>query len=136
MIRVNKVNPGPLLKMTAGGAITKGALCVSSSGAAVEAAADVTTQIIVGVAAEDCDSGAVVTLYPLNGTLLEIDVDTTGTATTFADTDIGYDFDISVSSHDFFIDPDDTTGPLILQGYDNDRGTATVIVPNTFIQMM
>lgn len=135
MIRVNNVNPKAMIKMTAGGAITKGALCVSSSGAAVEAAAAVGTQIIVGVAAESADSAAIVTLYPIQGELIEIDVDTTGTKTTFADTDIGYDFDISVSSHDFFIDPDDATGPLRLVSYDNDRATAVVMIPATFVEI-
>ena len=137
MIRVNKTGSGPMLKMVAGGAISKGALCVSSSGKAVEAAAAVATQIVVGVAAESVAAdGDIVTLYPLNGQLMEIDVDTTGSKTTFADSDIGFDFDISVSDHDFFIDPDDAEGPLILQSYDNDRATAVVFVPNTFIQMM
>lgn len=136
MIRVNKDTGGPMLKMLAGEDITKGALIVSSSGEAKEAAAGVTTQIICGVAAESVDDGEIVTLYPLNGRLMEIDIDTTGTETEFDDEDIGFDFDISVSDHDFFIDPDDTTGPLILQSYDNDRATAVVFVPNTFIQMM
>ena len=137
MIRVNKTGSGPMLKMVAGAAISKGALCVSSGSKAVEAAAQVDTQTFVGVAAEAvAAANDIVTLYPLNGQLMEIDVDTTGSKTTFADSDIGFDFDISVSDHDFFIDPDDATGPLILQSYDNDRATAVVFVPNTFIQMM
>lgn len=135
MIRVNNVNPKAMIKMTSGGDITKDALCVSSSETAVEAGEDVTTQIFVGVAAESCDSGDVVTLYPIQGELIEIDVDTTGTKTTFADADIGTDFDISVSDHDFFIDPDDTTGPLRLVSYDNDRATAVVMIPATFVEI-
>jgi hypothetical protein len=128
MIKVNNVNPKALIRIVTGADVTKGALLVLANETAVEAAAGVATQIIVGVAAESAASGAVAIVYPVIGEILEIDYDTDGTKTTFADADIGGSFDISVASHNYFIDPDDTTGPLRLIAYDNDKGVAQVMV--------
>lgn len=125
MINVNIVNPTRLIEFVVGsGGVTKGALCVVDSNTAIEGAAGIATQIIIGVAADSYDEGDIGLFYPLTGVEMEIDVDTTGTKTSFVAADVGQDFDISVSSHNFFLDPDDATGPLILSSYDNDRNTA------------
>ena len=128
MIKVNNVNPKALIRIVTGGDVTKGALLVLDNETAVEAAAGVATQIIVGVAAESAASGAVAIVYPVIGEVLEIDIDTDGTKTTFTDADLGESYDISVASHDYSLDPDDTTGPLRLIAYDNDKAVAQVMV--------
>lgn len=127
MIKVINANPNNLIKwFAASGGVKKGQLCKSASGAAPVAAAH-SGATLLGVALEtQATQNAEVLLYPLTGSLLEIDILQTGTKKTFAVTDLGTQYDIVVASDGAMnLDPDDTTGGfMILLGYDNDNKKA------------
>jgi len=133
MIKVQNANANKIFKWFASSTdVFKGQLIKSASGAAPVAAAHTGTTLL-GVAMEDqTTTNGVVYLYPLTGTILEIDVLQTGTKKTFAVTDLGSQYDIVVASDataSMSLDPDDTTGGfLILVDYDNDNHKAYCVV--------
>lgn len=128
MIKVNRPYPVPQIKFYVGvGGIKKGQLAVVSSSTAVAAAEGVSTAVVIGVALEDYDAGEVGYFESLKDTLLEMDIYQGGSTDVFADSDIGKAFDIYVNgtSGEMFIDPNDTTGAMVVvMGYNNDMQKA------------
>ncbi len=107
----------------------EGQLVKNDSGAAPCATGAQTDASILGLCIETTTSGGTCKFVPISNIVLEIDVNTSGTKTTFAAADLGTLYDMSVSSNDQMIDPDDTTGGwLKLVGYDNDRAVAFAMV--------
>jgi len=134
MIKVSNINPGALIKFMAGAtALVKGQLVVNSSNTAVAGAASISTATIIGVVADDAVLSTVANIYPVAGVDLEIDYYTGGTIVTFADTDIGENFDFNVTSGEFAIDPNLNTGPMLLIRYNNTTKKAFVKIINSCI---
>mgnify|MGYP001220283429 CR=1 FL=1 len=115
--------------VAASAGVKKGQLVKSNSGAAAVAAAH-TGQTILGLAMEDADSGEAVKIYPLGGTVLEIDYNADSATQTATDSMLGTLYDVVVaSSGEMSIDLADTTGAfLFLVGYDNATKKARVVV--------
>lgn len=106
-----------------------GQIVVNDSGAIAAATGAQTDAAVIGLCVETSTSGGTCKFVPISNIVLEMDVDRTGSKTTFAAADLGTLYDMSVSSTNQFIDPDDTTGGwLKLVGYDNDRGVAFAMV--------
>ena len=136
MIKAANVIPYALTKFMAGATpLVKGELAVISSNTAVAGAASISTATILGVVADDADASTIANIYPVNGIELEIDIYQSGTITTFADTDVGENFDFNVTGHVFTIDPNVNTGPMILLRYDNTTLKAIVKIINSCIYM-
>lgn len=129
MITVNKLSTAPLIKFYVGtGGVKKGQLAMASSDTAVIATEGQNTAVIIGVAADDYDAGDVGLFYDIRGREVEIDIYQGGSTDTFADSDIGKDFDIyhAGTTNEYYIDPNDTTGAMfVVQSYDNTRKIAT-----------
>lgn len=121
-VRVQNPNPARIIQwhVKAGG-VYADQLVKDDTGAAPVAAAH-TGATLLGVAMEtQLTTDGIVRIYPLQGTVLEIDYRPGTTKTTFEVTDLGLQYDMYVSSNVMTVDPDDTTGGyLILIGYDND----------------
>ncbi len=102
------------------GGIYKYQLVKEDTGATPAAAAH-TGATLLGVANEtQLTTGGVASIYPLKGTILEIDYLPTATKQSFTAANLGTQYDLIEVSNEHFIDPDDTTGGfLILVGYDN-----------------
>ena len=133
MIRVKDAQLKQQLKLYAAAAISKGEIVISNTGAKPATAA-LATQVVLGLALETALINTMVPVYPLSGTVMEIDFTNAGTKKTFADSDLGTDYDFVVTSHDFVLDPDDTNnGSLTLVGYDNANLKAYVMLKNTLI---
>lgn len=115
--------------VAASAGVKKGQIVKSNSGAAAVAAAH-SGQTILGLAMEDADSGEAVKIYPLGGTVLEIDYNADSATQTATDSMLGTLYDIVVaSSGDMSLDLADTTGAFcFLVGYDNDRKKARIVV--------
>ena len=108
--------------------VYKGQLVKNDSGAA-PVAAEHTGATILGVALEGGEDGDVIPIYPVFGTVLEVDFLVTGTKKTFTDADLGVAYDIAVASNNQAVDPDDTTDAFVhVVGYDNDRHVVRVKV--------
>jgi hypothetical protein len=131
MIKACNVNPVGMIQMYAGtGGIAKGQLGMVSSDTVIDATEGQTTAVLVGIAADDYDAGEVAVLYPLDCEL-EMDIYQGGATDVFADSDIGADFDLEVSSTIHYIDPNDTTnGMFVLMRYDNTSRKAWARVIN------
>lgn len=133
MIRVKDAQLKQKLKLYAAAAISKGEIVISNTGAKPATAA-LATQVVLGLALETALINTMIPVYPLSGTVMEIDFTNAGTKKTFTDADLGTDYDFVVTSHDFVLDPDDTTnGSLTLVGYDNANLKAYVMLKNTLI---
>ncbi len=115
--------------VAASAGVKKGQLVKHYQGA-VKVAAAHTGQTILGLAMEDADSGKAVKIYPLGGTVLEIDYNADSVTQTAEDSMLGTLYDVVVaSSGDMSIDLADTTGGfLFLVGYDNTTKKARVVV--------
>ena len=132
MITASAENKRQLFFYTAA-AISKGELVISSSGIKPAVAA-LASQICVGLALEDAAATAKVPVLPLQGVVMEIDFTNAGSKKTFADSDLGTEYDFVVTSHDAVLDPDDTScGSLTLVGYDNANLKAYVVLKNTLL---
>lgn len=137
MFKVCNIKPGSLIHMYAGtGGLTKGALCVIDSNTAIEASEGISTAIVLGVAADDCDAGKVASIYPVNGVEIEADIYQGGASDTFADSNQGVLYDIYVSSHNYYVDPNDTSGAFVqVNRYDNTHKKAWIRIPEAYIYM-
>lgn len=115
--------------VAASGGVKAGQIVKNSSGATPVAAAH-TGQTILGLAMEDADAGTAVKIYPLGGTVLEIDYNADSALQGAADFMLGTLYDVVVaSSGEMSIDLADTTGGfLFLVGYDNTTKKARVVV--------
>lgn len=123
MIKVNRPYPVPQISFTVGvGGVKKGQLATVSSSTAVAASEGVSTAIVIGVALDDYDAGDVGYFECLDGSILEMDIYQGGATDTFSASDIGKAFDIYVdgTSGEMFIDPNDTTGAMVVvMSYNN-----------------
>lgn len=115
--------------VAASGGVKAGQIVKNATGAAPVAAAH-TGQTILGLAMEDAEAGAAAKIYPLGGTVLEIDYNADSALQGAADFMLGTLYDVVVaSSGEMSIDLDDTTGGfLFLVGYDNTTKKARVVV--------
>jgi len=135
MFKVCEINPTNHLFMYAGtGGATKGALMVIDSDTAIEASEGISTQIVLGVAAETVDAGAMCEIIPVDGVDIEADIYTGSTIDEFENVNCGDLYDIYVSSHVFYIDPNDTTGGFCLVSrYDNANAKAWIRIPKPYL---
>lgn len=135
MLKVLNTVPMSMLKVKCGSTpLVKGELATFSSGTAVPGTAGIATQIILGVVADNTVAGAITPIYSADGVDIEVDIYQGGTVKVFAAADIGALFDVVVTSHDFTIDPNDTTGAFcMLMSYDNNARKARVRIPKTFL---
>ena len=137
MIKVKNANMNSIIQWYSKSTdIKKGQLLKEDTGASpVAAAHDGAT--LLGVALEDQDTAnGIVYIYPLQGTVLEIDFYASATKQTCAVTDLGTQFDINVdgTSGEMTVDLDDTTGGfLYLVGYDNDNKKGYFVVADADI---
>lgn len=116
--------------VAASGGVKAGQIVKSSTGAAPVAAAH-TGQTILGLAMEDADAGTAAKIYPLGGTVLEIDYDSASATQTASDSMLGTLYDITVdgTSGEMALDLADTTGAFcFLVGYDNTKKKARIVV--------
>lgn len=121
-VKVKNANTNSLIQWYAKtGGVYKNQLVKHDSGATPAAAAH-TGATLLGVALEtQLTTNGLVTIYPLKGTVLEIDFKPDATKVSCSVTDLGTQFDMVVASNEQFVDLDDTTGGyLILVGYDNE----------------
>ncbi len=102
------------------GGVRKYQLVKSDTGATKAAAAHEGATLL-GVANEtQLTTGGVCSIYPLKGTILEIDYNPASTKQSCTAANLGTQYDLISSDNEHFIDLDDTTGGfLILVGYDN-----------------
>ena len=124
MIRVKNANPNNIINwVTKVGGIKKGQLVKEDTGATPVAAAH-TGATLLGVALEtQATTGGVAVIYPIQGTVLEIDFKPDATKVSCTAADLGTQFDMVVdgTTGEMVVDLDDTTGGyLILVGYGND----------------
>lgn len=124
MIRVKNANINNIIKWFSKSTdIKKGQLLKEDTGASPVAAAH-TGATLLGVALETQGTiNSEVSIYPLKGTILEIDYLSTATKQALAITDMGTQYDIVVdgTTGEMHVDLDDTTGGfLVAVGYDND----------------
>ena len=116
--------------VAASGGVKAGQIVKSSTGAAPVAAAH-TGQTILGLAMEDAAAGTAAKIYPLGGTVLEIDFDSASTLQTALDSMLGTLYDITVdgTSGEMALDLADTSGAYcFLVGYDNANKKARIVV--------
>lgn len=116
--------------VAATGGVKAGQLVISSSGAAPITAAH-TGQSILGLALEDAEAATAAKIYPLGGTVLEIDYDSASTLQTASDSMLGtlYDIKVDSTSGEMTLDLDDTTNAFcFLVGYDNVKKKARIVV--------
>lgn len=116
--------------VAATGGVKAGQIVKSSSGAAPVAAAH-SGQTILGLAMEDAAAGTAAKIYPLGGTVLEIDYDAASATQTATDSMLGtlYDIKVDSTSGEMTLDLADTTGAFcFLVGYDNANKKARIVV--------
>jgi hypothetical protein len=116
--------------VAASGGVKAGQIVKSSTGAAPVAAAH-TGQTILGLAMEDAAAGTAAKIYPLGGTVLEIDFDSASTLQTASDSMLGtlYDIKVDSTSGEMTLDLDDVTDAYcFLVGYDNAKKKARIVV--------
>lgn len=139
MIVVHGTNPKKIINWIVGSstAVVKGELLYDSSGAvAVAASSGTVATNILGVALENAAKSTKCSIESINGAIMEIDYKSGTTKTTFTDADLGTAYDVYVSSNNFYINLDDTTGGcLVLIGYDNDAKKAYVTIPTTSLKL-
>lgn len=135
MFTVCEVNPTNHIFMYAGtGGVTKGALCKYDTNTVVETAEGVSTQVILGVAAETAAAGAIAEIIPVDGVDIKCDVYQGGATDTFAAANQGVLYDIYVTAHTYYIDPNDTTGGFCLVSrYDNTNHIAWIRIPKPYL---
>ncbi len=115
--------------------IYKGSIVVKTTGKASAAADAAATGTVWGVSSEDIVTGGTVTaadtiLIDVNpASIYTMPFFSTGTKTSFTDSDIGTLFDLKADA--YTLDPDDTTGgTLELSDYNNSLKTASVLIHN------
>ena len=116
--------------VAASGGVKAGQIVKSSTGAAPVAAAH-TGQTILGLAMEDAAAGTAAKIYPLGGTVLEIDYDSASATQAAADSMLGtlYNIKVDSTSGEMTLDLADTTGAFcFLVGYDNTNKNARIVV--------
>lgn len=116
--------------VAATGGVKAGQIVKSSSGAAPVAAAH-TGQTILGLAMEDAKAGTAAKIYPLGGTVLEIDYDSASATQAATDSMLGtlYDIKVDGTTGKMTLDLADTTGAFcFLVGYDNAKKKARIVV--------
>ena len=116
--------------VAASGGVKAGQIVKSSTGAAPVAAAH-SGQTILGLAMEDAAAGKAAKIYPLGGTVLEIDFDSASTLQTASDSMLGtlYDIKVDSTSGEMTLDLDDVTGAFcFLVGYDNAKKKGRIVV--------
>lgn len=116
--------------VAATGGVKAGQIVKSSSGAAPVAAAH-SGQTILGLAMEDAAAGTAAKIYPLGGTVLEIDYDSASATQTATDSMLGtlYDIKVDSTSGEMTLDLADTTGAFcFLVGYDNAKKKGRIVV--------
>lgn len=116
--------------VAASGGVKAGQIVKSSTGAAPVAAAH-TGQTILGLAMEDAAAGTAAKIYPLGGTVLEIDFDSASTLQTASDSMLGtlYDIKVDSTSGEMTLDLDDVTDAFcFLVGYDNAKKKGRIVV--------
>ena len=116
--------------VAATGGVKAGQIVKSSTGAAPVAAAH-SGQTILGLAMEDADAATAAKIYPLGGTVLEIDFDSASTLQTASDSMLGtlYDIKVDSTSGEMTLDLDDVTGAFcFLVGYDNAKKKGRIVV--------
>lgn len=116
--------------VAASGGVKAGQIVKSSTGAAPVAAAH-SGQTILGLAMEDAAAGTAAKIYPLGGTVLEIDFDSASTLQTASDSMLGtlYDIKVDSTSGEMTLDLDDVTGAFcFLVGYDNAKKKGRIVV--------
>lgn len=135
MIKVCNTNPQAMLRVTCGATpLVKGEIATFSSSTAIPGTEGISTQIILGVVAENTAAGAQTPIYLIDERDLEIDIYQGSTVKTFTTSDVGKLFDVYVDGHNFYIDPNDTTGAFcLLMKYDNVAQRAWVRIPNPFL---
>lgn len=123
---IQSPNPHKKMEIYTGGAVFKGCVAVLSGTTAVLGAAGISTSAatILGIFAEDADSGAKSYVKPLddNGTIEGLY--TGSTKTSLTDADLGKLIDIVVSTTTTTNDTqkfnlDDLAGPFMIVAYDN-----------------
>lgn len=116
-------NPRHHFEMITGAKCYKGQLLSLSGTTAIPTAAATASAILLGLAVETAESGAIVTIDPIDpSALLEIPVYQSATKKTFEAADKGKIYDINVSSNVQTINLDDTTNAfLVCVGYKADN---------------
>lgn len=120
---IRAINNAPIKhiewKAKAGG-VRKGNLVKEDTGA-TPVAAEHTGATILGVALEtQLTTGGLVKLFPMKGTVLEIDIKSDATKQAFETADLGKSYDLVAVSNEHFVDSDKTAdGFLVLIGFDN-----------------
>ena len=127
------INPKPeqliFWRVKAAATVLKGQLVKEDTGAAPVAAGHEGASIL-GIALEGGTEGEIIPIYPLFGTVCEVDFLTAGTKKTFIATDYGVAYDIAVSSGNQAVDPDDTTGAFCyVVGFNNEMNRVRVKIP-------
>lgn len=114
--------PSTVVSLVAGtGGVTKGDLCVLSSGTVVKAAAAITTGTILGIALADAVDTAMATIELCGNRIIRAEY--TGTASNLGTNKI---YDLS-DAHTVNID-DVTNGCFYCVDYDSSRGTVDGII--------
>lgn len=116
--------------VAASGGVKAGQIVKSSTGAAPVAAAH-SGQTILGLAMEDAAAGTAAKIYPLGGTVLEIDFNSASTLQTASDSMLGtlYDIKVDGTSGEMTLDLDDVTDAFcFLVGYDNAKKKGRIVV--------
>lgn len=137
MIKVKNANMNSIIQWYSKSTdIKKGQLLKEDTGASPVAAAH-TGATLLGVSLEAQDTAnSIVRMFPLQGTVLEIDYYASATKQTLAVTDLGtqYDMNVDGTTGEMTVDLDDTTGGfLYLVGYDNDNKKGYFVVADADI---
>jgi len=137
MIKVKNANMNNIIQWYSKSTdIKKGQLLKEDTGAS-PVAAEHSGATLLGVALEDQDTAnSIVYIYPLQGTVLEIDYYASATKQSLAVTNLGtqYDMNVDGTTGEMTVNLDDTSsGFLYLVGYDNDNKKGYFVVADADI---
>lgn len=136
MIRLVSPNPKAYKKAyaKAGTSCYRGLLIKEDTGATPVGGGHSGASILGVVVQDQLTINGEVLYQDVIGEVLEIDVKRDASKQTFSATDLGVSYDIVQVGTEMFIDPDDTSGPLLqVVGYDNYRRVAFVTIPLKYL---